>query len=79
MEADEQIQVGTDSFRSLGNGLYQQKLGTPSPPPPTTGKTQEVGWPHTQIFAVVSLADLTIEIFNRQCTSFLLGHHERLP
>lgn len=41
---------------------YQEKLAVPSPPPPAMGRMQEVGWPCAQIFAVVSLADLTIEI-----------------
>lgn len=40
----------------------QGKLAAPLPPPPATGRMQEVGWPCTQIFAVVSLADLMIEI-----------------
>lgn len=41
---------------------YQEKLAVPLLPPPTTGRMQEVGWPCAQIFAVVSPADLMIEI-----------------
>lgn len=66
----EQIQVSTGSFRSLGNELYQQKLAVPLPPLQPRVKCRKWADPHALIFAVVSLADLMIEILTDNMPTF---------